>query len=240
MFFEGNEIINIKINSHDFDEEKISAINRAAMDFQKNPYYNDIYDALGLELEENFIISGIVINGHNLINGNVYLKDSEGLTISTNIESTGEFTINGENVSPPFILLAEYFSDEGDSEYLFSGYYNNNGIVNITPATNTIMALSLLDDPEILYRIEDIKLAGIDINNIPNSTDVEIANDCLYNIFSEVIGVNDYSFISIFCYCSSWLQVFNYQICCLAGVFILQFLHVNILALRIISQIIPK
>jgi len=89
-------------------------------------------------------VSGVVAAGAPL-NGTVTLLDKNGIQRDVNTDGNGNFTIDTNGLTPPFILKAEGLAG-GQPQKLFS-VANQVGTTHINPFTNLILAAALGSDP---------------------------------------------------------------------------------------------
>ncbi len=110
------------------------------------------------------------------VKGIVYIKDAEGATVSGPIDEDGGFSINISGLTAPYIIMADgYVLDKKVTLYSVTSVAGTN---NVTPATNTVVAMALGQDPATAYDPDTIKADGTDVINetsYPAASKVEVS-----------------------------------------------------------------
>ncbi|BBO83617.1 hypothetical protein DSCO28_41830 [Desulfosarcina ovata subsp. sediminis] len=126
-------------------------------------------------------VSGIAAAGAPIV-GTVNIRGADGVTSYSAIEADGSYTVDVSAMTPPFVIWADG-SANGRSVTLYSTI-DEPGTVNVTPATDVIVATALGQDPEDYY--DDNPDAGP-----PSSDAMEDAQNLITDLLSSVFASLD-------------------------------------------------
>jgi alpha-glucosidase (family GH31 glycosyl hydrolase)/beta-glucosidase/6-phospho-beta-glucosidase/beta-galactosidase len=108
-------------------------------------------------------LEGMAVSGAP-ITGSVVVRDDLGHYSSAAIGTDGSFQIDVTDMSPPFVLWSE---DNDDSTKKYYSLKKSSGYVNVSPATNAILAIALKQNPEVYFQNSNV--------NMPDDTAIESA-----------------------------------------------------------------
>ena len=126
-------------------------------------------------------VSGTAAAGAPIV-GTVNVRGADGNLSFSAIESDGSFTVDVSVLTAPFVVWAEGTSS-GKSVNLYSTI-TEPGKVNVTPATNIIMAMALGDDPESYYSQNPDAAA-------PDNSDIESSKAVMLELLESVFATLD-------------------------------------------------
>ena len=82
--------------------------------------------------------------------GTINVRGANGYTSLSPIGLDGSFVVNTSSLTPPFVVWAE--GDVYGQQVILHSTIDRNDYVNVTPATNIIMAMALQQDPAAFYQ----------------------------------------------------------------------------------------
>ncbi|MBL4867388.1 MAG: hypothetical protein JKY67_13565 [Pseudomonadales bacterium] len=150
----------------------------------------------------DIIITGIAAAGVPII-GDVYIKGANGTEISTQIESDGTFSLNVNQLTPPYILYVESGTD-GNSLKIYSAVDTANRI-NITPITDLILRNALSNSAEKAYMnwdVSELDFSALEISSVNTRNSIlpillaaELTNS--FNLMSGSFATNHMGFDAV-------------------------------------------
>lgn len=126
-------------------------------------------------------VKGIAAAGAPIV-GTVNVRGADGVTSLSEIRSDGSFTVDVTALTPPFLIWADG-SANGRSVHLYSTI-SAPGTVNVTPATDIIVATALKQDPYAHYQ-------GNPDASAPAESDIDEARTLITGILSSVFASLD-------------------------------------------------